>query len=201
MTNNKPVTSWFGIALVIIGGALLLTKLNIIDVRFSTIFWVVFSMFGLLSTIRGFSMNIRWKIFWGTLCFLYGLYFFLRASDLVELRNHIFLPVTFVVFGVAFLMMFLNDTKEWFFVIPALFLGGAGTLFILADLDYFSYWDMYDSIHRYWPLILIILGLGFIFRRRTTQSPGSYTPPMSAPSIGSAPPADSTSSESVPPAQ
>lgn len=183
MTNGRPFISWFGIALVIIGGALLLTKLNILDVRFSTIFWAVFSLFGLLSTIRGFSMNIRWKIFWGTLSFLYGLFFFLRASDLVELHGHIFLPVTFLVFGVAFLMMFLNDTKEWFFVIPALFLGGAGTLFILADLDYFSYWDMYDTIHLYWPLILIILGLGFIFRRRNSQPSGNFTPPASTGSI------------------
>ena len=169
MMKNRPVISWFGIGLVIIGGALLLSRLNVLDIRFSSIFWAVVAVFGLLTTTRGFTANYRWKIFWGTLCFLYGLFFFLRTTDVVELRGHIFLPVSFLVFGVAFFMMYLNDVQEWFFLVPAALLGGSGALFILADMDYLSYWDVYDTIHTYWPIILILLGLAFIFRRRNSQ--------------------------------
>jgi peptidoglycan/LPS O-acetylase OafA/YrhL len=129
------------------------------------------AVFGLLAATRGFSANYRWKIFWGTLCFLYGLFFFLRTTDVVQLHGHIFLPVSFLVFGVAFFMMYLNDMKEWFFLVPAVLLGGGGVLFILADMDYLSYWDVYDTVHTYWPVILILLGLGFIFRRRNTPPP------------------------------
>lgn len=171
MTNHKPVISWFGIALVIIGGALLLAKLNVLDVRFSTVFWGVVTVLGLVAATRGFASNFRWKIFWGTLCFLYGLFFFLRTSEVVDLRAHMFVPASFLIFGVAFLMMYMNDMKEWFFLIPAAVLGGAGALFVLADLDYVSYWDVYDTIHRYWPVVLILLGLAFIFRRRNSHQP------------------------------
>ncbi len=171
MTTNKSAIPWFGFALVIIGAALLLTKLHVIDVKFSTIFWAVVSMFGLVAAARGFAANYRWKIFWGTLWFLYGLFFFLRTSDIADIRGHIFIPASFLIFGVAFFMMYSNDVREWFFLIPAVVLGGAGAIFILADLDYVSYWEVYDTVRMYWPIVLIVFGLGFIFRRKNSQPP------------------------------
>jgi hypothetical protein len=176
MSINKSPVSWFGIALVIFGAGLLLNRLNILDVRFSTIFWCVISLLGLVTAARGFSGNVRWKIFWGTLWFLYGMFFFLSTSELVETRGYTFVPASFLILGIAFLMMYFNNVQDWFFLVLAVVFGGIGTLATLAELDYLSRWELHDALQMYWPIILILFGLAFILRRRNSQQSGPAAP-------------------------
>ena len=164
--GKKIPISWFGLALIIIGAALLLDRLNVVEIHFSTVFWPIVMVLGLMSVGRGFGQNRRGKIFWGSVWFLYGLFFFLRSSDFVELRGHMFVPATFLIIGIAFLMMYFNNLKDWFFLLSSLIFIGIGMAYICAELDYLSYWDLHDALRVYWPVILILFGLTFIFRRR-----------------------------------
>lgn len=176
MTKKQSSVSIFGIILVIVGTLILLSRFHILHLAFWTIFWPAIMILGLIGVGRGFAQNRRGKIFWSTVWFLYGLFFFLRTSDFFEVHTHMIVPATFIVFGIAFFMTYLNNVKDWFFLIPAFISAGVGTLFILADLDYLSYWEVADSVHTYWPVVLILFGLIFIFRRKQitdTQQPVS----------------------------
>ena len=166
MRKSYSPISWFGLALVVIGAVILLGKFHVLHIAFSTIIWPILMVLGLIGVGRGFTQNRRGKIFWNTVWFLYGLYFFLRSSDFLEIRTHLIVPATFLIFGIAFLMTYLNNVKDWFFLVPALLAGTVGTLFLLADLDYLSYWDVAESIRTYWPVVLILFGLVFLFRRK-----------------------------------
>lgn len=177
MKNNYQRLPWFGAALVVLGIVMLLDKLSILEIRFAAVFWPLVMLLGIGIVTKGFSRNATGKVFWGTLIFLYALFFFLRSIDALEIRGHLFLPGTFLILGFAFLMLFLNNVKEWFFLLPACILGGIGLLFILVEYDYLYGWEVWDLVHRYWPIALILVGLAVILRRKEQHH---TTPPTQA---------------------
>jgi hypothetical protein len=154
-----------------VGALLLLGKLELFHLHFSSVLWPVVMLFSIFGVGRGFTQMRRGKIFWGTFGFLYGLFFFLRSADFVEVPARLFVPASFLIVGIAFFMTYLAKVKDWFFLIPAGIATAVGTLFLLADLNYLSYWEVADTLHTYWPVILIIIGIMFLFRRK----PDSHT--------------------------
>jgi hypothetical protein len=156
----------FGIVLLVLGVALLLEKLDVIEFGWSRILWAAIVLVGALITIRAFVQNGRGRVFWGTLLFLYGLFFFLRSLDLVEGGGEVFLPATITILGFAFLMLFVSDPKDWHLLIPSVVLLAFGGAFMLTEVGYFRRWEVWDSIGTWWPVILVLVGLSMILRKR-----------------------------------
>lgn len=177
MDTLKRQFSWFGAALVLFGAALLLHKLHFINVSFWNIFWGFLVLLGLSGVVQGFSKNRRGQVFWSSVGFLYGIFFLLRSIDRFDIGYDMFFPASFLIFGIAFFMMFLNNFHDWHLLIPSVFLCGIGTAFLLSELGYFYYWDVYDAVHRYWPVVIIAIGLALMLRRRP------HLPPPSQPTI------------------
>ncbi len=182
MEERKIRFPWFGVALILFGTALLLTRFHLLDVRFSQVFWPLIMLFGIATVSRGYTRDRRGKIYWGTVLFLYGLYFFLRSMENIEFRAYMFFPATFLVFGVAFVMVYLHNVRDWFLLIPASILCGIGVLFIMTEYGYVYGLDVWEAIHRYWPVALILIGVAMIMRRRgqgdrshQVGSPGTTT--------------------------
>lgn len=170
MSIARCRTSWFGIALIIIGVAMLLDHLNIVEIAFSSIFFPLMMIVGLVAVAHGFSQNRRGKIYWGTVLFLYSLFFLLRSIDTIELYAYIFLPASFLIFGIGFFMMFLNNLKDWPFLIPAILLTGIGSLFIFTEYGCLSHREVLDIARTYWPVVLILFGVAILLRRYNTKS-------------------------------
>jgi len=170
MSNHKYKTSWFGIALMIVGGFMLLERFNVVDIDFATVFWPLMMLIGIVSVGRGFSQERRGKIFWGTVLFLYSLFFLLKSIDSFEIYGYTFFPASFLIFGIAFLMMYLNNFKDWPFLIPAFLLSVVGALFILSEYGFLYRWEVWDIMRLYWPVILILLGLAMLLRRKYHSS-------------------------------
>jgi len=186
MSNNTVKISWFGIILIIVGVVMLLDKFQVINISFSSIFWPLMMLVGIIAVGRGYNQNRRGKIFWGTVLFMYALFFFLRSSDYFEVYSHTFFPATFLIFGIAFFMMYLSNMKDWPLLIPAVVLAAAGSLFILNEYGYIYDWEVWDVIRLYWPVILILFGVAILLRRRYTvnsNKPISGTVPP--PNVGS----------------
>ena len=179
MDTIKRQISWFGIALILFGAALLLHKLHIVQIGFWNIFFGFMILLGLGGVIRGFTENLRGKVFWSSVLFLYGVFFLLRSIDRFDISYDLFFPASFLVFGIAFLMMFLNNFRDWHLLVPAVFFCGIGTAFLLSELGYLYYWDVWDMVHRYWPIVIIALGLALMLRRRPQLPP----PPPAQPTM------------------
>ena len=164
---GKNSTHWFALVLIALGILLLLQRLGAISFGFHQVLWPLVMLFGLVRVAQGFSLSKRGRIFSGTLLFMYGLFFLLRFSDYIDIRLRMFLPASLLIFGIALLMLFLDDAREWELLIPALLLFGTGSAFVLTELGYLDQFEVWDAVHRYWPLGLILVGLAIIFRRRT----------------------------------
>ena len=165
---DKPVSRipWFGVALVLFGALLLVSKLNIVDLSFHEVFWPVVMLLSLVGVGRGFARGKRGKIFFGTLVFLYAVFFLLHSIDRLDIGGHLVVASTFLIFGAAFLMVWCNDFRDWFHLVPAVLLGGVGVAFFGSELGYFSHWEILDAVRLYWPLGLILFGAGMILRKR-----------------------------------
>jgi len=163
---SKPRLPVFGILLLVVGVALLLEKLDVIEFGWSKILWAAVAVLGAAIVIRAFVQDGRARVFWGTILFLYGLFFLLRSLDLVEGHIAVFMPATFTILGFGFLMLFVSDTKDWHLLIPSVILLGFGGAFMLAEAGYLRRWEMWDTFRTWWPLILVLVGFSLILRRR-----------------------------------
>lgn len=163
---QKKSFPWTGIIFIVLGVVLLLNQIDFIDVRFSQIAWGLLVLVGFIYTIRGYKNNIKSKIFWGTVIFLFSLYFLLSSLDLLEYHHRIFMPSLFLIFGFAFLTTYVGDIKDVWSLIISLILISSGIFLLLEDFGYFNWFDVKSIVRTYWPVILIIMGLGFLFRKK-----------------------------------
>ncbi|MDI6802754.1 MAG: hypothetical protein QME58_02760 [Bacteroidota bacterium] len=161
--NKYP---WNGIILIFLGVALLIHQTGLINIRFYQIIWIALALWGFIITIRGFATNSNGKVFWGTALFLTGISFIIHSFNLIEMPHRIFLPAVFIIFGFAFLMMFVNNFREYSSFILSIIFFVIGGLLILAEIGYLNRWDVLYYIKNYWPIILIILGAGLILKRK-----------------------------------
>ena len=152
--NSAPL---FAVALILIGSALLLDRLDVIRFGFHMMLWTIVMVFGLVRVLQGFSRGRKGIIFWGTLLFLYGLFFLLRSSDYFDVRMGLFFPATFLIVGIALLMMFLNNYREWELLIPASLMCGIGVAFVLGEAGYVDRYDVWETLRMYWPLGLVLV--------------------------------------------
>ncbi len=156
---------WFGILLVLAGTALLLDRLNVFSVGWPTLIWLFLGVTGFIMVILGFLREKDGKVFWGTVFFLYGLFFILRHYDFIDYHGHTFVPVSFVIFGLAFVMRVIYAPRDWALLIPGMLFVGAGLVFIFAELGYIYRYDVWEYLRTYWPVIFIVLGISLFFRR------------------------------------
>lgn len=166
MTKLPSRIPWFGVALILFGLLLLVNKLDLLDVSFHEIFWPIIMLLGLVGVARGFGRGKRAKIFFSTAVFLYALFFLLHSIDRFEVEGHLVVASSFLIFGIACLMVWCNDLRDWFYLVPATLLSGVGVALLASELGYLSHWQVIDAVEVYWPLALILFGLGMILRRK-----------------------------------
>ena len=161
---------WFAVALILIGTAMLLDRLDLLPVQWPLVGWGVLVLFGAHRVILGFTARWKGRVFWGTLLFLIGLYNVLYHLDVVERYPEVVLPVILLAVGMSFLMMYAVAPKEWHILIPALTLAGLGGVLLFAEYGYFDSWEVMWTIKRYWPVALILFGISLVLRRTTRGS-------------------------------
>jgi|WetSurMetagenome_2_1015567.scaffolds.fasta_scaffold597402_2 hypothetical protein len=178
MSKTAQKISWFGIVLIVIGLAMLLDRFDVFNLRFSTIFWPMVSLCGLVLVGRGYAQERRGRVFWGTVLFLYGIFFVLRSIDYFEIYGYTFFPASFLVFGLAFFMMYLCNFRDWPLLIPSMILLGIGSLILMNEYGFLYPYEVFDIIHMYWPVALILFGVGLMLRKKypSTQQANPPTP-------------------------
>jgi hypothetical protein len=166
------------------GLVLLLDRFHVIDIRFVNVLWPIAMFFGLLMVVRGYTDTNRGKVFWGTIVFFYALFFFLRSVDSWYVDSILLAPSSFLIVGIAFLMMYFTDFRDWALLIPSAALITLGGMLVLAELGYWYRWEVWDVVRTYWPIVLILMGLAFVLRRRSRMHE-SELPPHSQPTLQS----------------
>ena len=165
MSRTAARVSLLGIFLIAFGALLLLRKFGVIDLHVREIVWPALALFGLIVAGRGLADGVKWKIFWGTVLFLYSIFFLLRSLDRYDIPLGMIFPSTFLVFGVVLVMLFVNKPAEWYFLVPGLLLMAVGGSMLLTEYGYWYGWEFRDAIATWWPLALVLMGAGMLLRR------------------------------------
>ena len=158
-----------GIVLVVIGAALLLRQLRIVRVDAATFVFFGLIAYGGTMIVRSYVMNIRQSLFFGSLCFFSGVLLVLGKYDVVENSPFIYVPGFLIVFGLAFLMLFVFNFSDYHLLVPALIFIGIGVAFMLTEVGYWYVSDVKDVIRMYWPVALILFG-GLILLKRSSSA-------------------------------
>ena len=119
--NRFPI---IGFVLVLLGVALLLNQMNIIHIGGWALIWLGLLVYGAAVVLRSFVSNDRSKVFFGTLCFLAGILFFLRKGGFIHGSFAIYFPAFIIIVGIAFFMLFVFNVKDWHCSSPQLFFSG-----------------------------------------------------------------------------
>lgn len=162
---NKLINSLVtGLVFILIGAGLLADRFLSFRFGWEQAFPILLIALAISSFIRAFSGN-RHSAFWGGFLGLLGAYFFLRNYEFVEAFWFFeYWPMFLLAFGCGFICSFLFYPADWGVLIPAAIFTGLGALFLLDSLHVFkniwsTFWDLAES---YWPIILILVGLGVI---------------------------------------
>ncbi len=161
MSTHKH-SIWPGLILIIIGGLLLVHKLIPYSFGWYEMYPLILIGLGILLFVSILGKRDRGAIFPGTILFLLGLFFLLRNYDIIPyyyIRE--IWPVFLIILGLAFVAVFFTKPSDWGLLIPAGIFLLLGIVLLLRKL-HIIYWDIWDIVSDYWPIILIIIGGGII---------------------------------------
>lgn len=164
--RNGKATLFFGVILVIIGFLILLDKLGTLHLSWKKIISVLLVVYGAYLGYSGFGLNSNKKVFWGSIFFFFGIYLFIDSFDLLNPEIHFFWPVVLIVTGLSFLMSFVNRPNDYALLLPAMTLIGIGVLFLLTNVGVIYSFEIWENFEKFWPILLIILGLYLILKKR-----------------------------------
>jgi len=151
-----------GVILILIGVLILLHKFQVFYLDWGTIYPIVLMVTGLSFFVLIKTRNDKGAVFPGTVFFLIGLFFFLRNNNWLDLYYFDeFWPVFLIIFGLAFLAVFVLKPHDWGVLIPASILLFLGLVFFSNKMGWLS-WGTQVTISRLWPVLLILIGVVII---------------------------------------
>jgi len=172
MSRAVNRVSILGLFLIAAGLVILMKKFHVITFRTSELIWPLFALMGLFVTGRGLADHRKGKIVGGTVIFLYSIFFFVRSMDSFYVPIDLIVPATFLIFGIVFLMLFVNRPGDWYFLVPGIVLMAVGTSIMLTEYGYWYGWEVRYYLKTWWPAALVLLGLGMILKRRGQKPSG-----------------------------
>jgi len=161
MSTHKH-SIWPGLILILIGALLLVHKLSPYSFGWYEIYPLILMGLGALLFVSVPGKRDKGAVFPGTILFLLGLFFFLRNYDVIPYyyMREVW-PIFLIILGLAFVAIFITKPRDWGVLIPAGIFLFLGVVFLLRKF-YIIYWDVWDIVSDYWPVILIIIGGGII---------------------------------------
>lgn len=162
---NKNSSSLFvGLIFILVGVGLLMDKMDMFSFGWHEIYPVIFLLIAAVSFINAFSGNKN-SAFWGGVFGVLGVFFALRNFDIIDYYwFDEFWPIFLIALGVGFIVLYIFNPKDWGVLIPGAILTGLGVLFIFEAMnlidDFFEV--VFDTMWTYWPLVLVLIGVGLI---------------------------------------
>ena len=151
-----------GIGLIILGILFLFENFGYIAFDFKDV-WPVFVILAGIGFFIGYLQDKKnyGLLMPGTILIIYGVMFFYCSVEGWYYMTYLW-PVFIIGPGIGFFMMFVLGQKEKGMLVPASILTGLGILFLLGK----------TGVVRYWPVVLIIIGLVMIVRYQMKSKTG-----------------------------
>ena len=159
-----------GMLLIAFGSFLLLDRMNVISFGWDRIFWAFTGIAGAVLAVDGFSNKRRGKIFWGSLLFFVSVSFSIYVWDLLWWPEYYWPGSLSLSLGLAFFALMLLEPRNIGLMVPGILFSGFGVTMLLVEFYYLDWWDVRYVLRDYWPVAIILLGIGLLFRRKPQAS-------------------------------
>ncbi|RMD87868.1 MAG: hypothetical protein D6813_12960 [Calditrichaeota bacterium] len=158
-----------GIALIVIGLLLLLNRLDIIYLSWGRTYPIILLLLSFFFFLTIKTKADRGAAFPATFFLVLGLFFFLKNYRIYFYQFYFeeVWPIFLIAVGLGFIALFVFKPDDWGVLIPGSILLFLGTIFFLRTTGIFYWRDLTD----FWPVILIIIGLGLLFNGLKRHSP------------------------------
>jgi hypothetical protein len=164
--NSKIIT---GLAFIILGGLSYIARSGYINLGTEEIIGLTFIFYGIPSVYISLNDGKRSSLFSSTIIFFVGIIFIVTTRfELIDTRGLVFASIL-LIGGTAFLILFIENTKERIFLVAAIVLVALG----YASTNIFKQLGILNTANKianvvdnYWSIILIVLGLNIFLKRK-----------------------------------
>ena len=149
-----------GALMIIVGGLLLLHRLDLIYLRWRDTYPLIMLGLSVWLFISAFSKEDKGQVFPATILLILGAFFFMRNFNLFLFDYYFYdwedaWPIFLVAVGAGFVTLFIFKPDDWGVLIPGGILLGLGVVFFLRNFGFFYWFDFAN----FWPVILIAIGV------------------------------------------
>jgi hypothetical protein len=153
-----------GILFIVIGLWLFARRFFFFTPYWICIYPIILIFFAILLFIETSRRHHSGSLFWGVVLLSVGGFFFLRNFGIIPyFYADEYWPIFLLCLGMGFIALYILNPRDWGIIIPAglfLFFGIGFSLHTFHA--YFWGWERF--IENYWPMILIVIGLGVLIR-------------------------------------
>lgn len=152
-----------GIILITFGLFLLFEKFNIIHFSIKYMFYAGMICIGFFWFFTSSNSGKRYQTFFSVILFLFGILFFSTELIQINVTSRILFFSSFFASGIAFLMIFFENIKYYWFLFVAVLLILIGLLpfFGLIKIPVIYNINISDIL-TYWPFLIILAGILYI---------------------------------------
>jgi hypothetical protein len=154
-----------GIALIIIGAGLLLSRLDLISLAKEDALWLLAVAGGGAMLYRGFASqgSGSGKIFWGAVFLAVGALQLAARWSPMGIDPGIEGPLYLTVPALAWILVVIKSPREWHVLVPAVALLVLASAMYMTEIGTLTRSEVMDTVGRYWPVALVAFGLAMVF--------------------------------------
>ncbi|GAB4367549.1 MAG: hypothetical protein Kow0042_08280 [Calditrichia bacterium] len=170
MKNSKIA----GFILIIAGLLILLHNADIEVLNWDLLKGLLPLIFGVYLFSKGISHPQKKGIFGGSWFVLLGIYLLLDGFHIIEISRGLTISVLTMVTGISFLVAFIFRRNSWAYLLTGTLVLFIGLFFLLVHLYILPGYLLIEVVDRYWPILLILLGLFIIIDGLKKIKPPPY---------------------------
>ncbi|MEJ2545549.1 MAG: DUF5668 domain-containing protein [Calditrichaceae bacterium] len=157
--ENRVIVAWILIAL---GSIILLNQIDLFNLNTPNIIALISLAWGSILLLRGWKHSVHKGIFGGTFFILLSMSIFLMQFNYFPINDVFAVGIIFVNLGIAHLVYFAVRRAKVSNLIFAIIFILIGTPLIAYEYYYISFWEVQDIFSTYWPILLILAGVGLL---------------------------------------
>ncbi|MBA4406865.1 hypothetical protein C0389_06285 [bacterium] len=166
MSNSRLV---LGISFLLVGVFSLLRYFGIVSISDEQLFGTVIILYSLPTVYCSLENGRREKLVWATVLFCAGVVFIVKSYfEILDTRGIVFASILFAG-GAAFMLLFIENTKEKIFLLSALLL----VFLSYLSVTFFKKLGLFETVNKignlfevFWPVVLMLLGIVIFIHRK-----------------------------------
>jgi len=155
-----------GIIFIAVGAWLFLHRFYHLRYYWEKIYPILICITGLLFLIEVYRRKSIRALFWGIFLLSIGCFFIIRNFEIIPYTYpDEYWPVFILALGFGSLAKFIFNPRNWSALLQALLSLFFGFVFLENFYPWISWkWRLDYEMFEYWPILIILLGLGILIR-------------------------------------